>query len=51
MTDAAYIAAYQALIESYFAGTASMEQHLVSVQALKDRFLEARAGAPLPVVP
>ena len=51
MTDKAYIAAYQALIEKYFSNQASMEEHLVAVQALKDGYLENRAGAALPVVP
>ena len=51
MTDKAYITAYQALINQYFSNQASMEEHLVAVQALKDKYLEARTGAELPVVP
>ena len=51
MTDQAYITAYQALINLYFNNKASMEEHLVAVQALKDQYLQARAGAELPVVP
>lgn len=51
MTDQAYIAAYQALIEQYFSQQATMEEHLVAVQALKDKYLKTRAGATLPVVP
>ena len=51
MTDSAYISAYQALINRYFSNEASMEEHLTSVQTLKDRYLEARPGAELPVVP
>ena len=51
MTDRDYVAAYQALMEQYFSNQASMEEHLTAVQALKDKYLEARAGAVLPVVP
>jgi hypothetical protein len=51
MTDQAYIAAYQVLIGQYFNNQASMEEHLAAVQKLKDTYLEARAGAELPVVP
>ena len=51
MTDQAYIAAYQALMERYYNNQASMEEHLVAVQALKDKYLKARAGAELPAVP
>lgn len=51
MTDQAYIAAYQALIDQYFSNQASMEEHLVAVQALKDNYLKTRAGAELPVLP
>ena len=51
MTDQAYIAAYQALIEQYFGQQATMEEHLLAVQVLKDGYLENRAGAELPVVP
>jgi hypothetical protein len=52
VTDPAYITAYQALINQYFNNQASMEEHLTAVQLLKDRYyLEAKAGAELPVVP
>jgi hypothetical protein len=52
MTDPAYITAYQALLNQYFDNQASMEEHLTAVQLLKDRYyLEAKAGARLPVVP
>lgn len=52
MTDSAYITAYQALINLYFSNQVSMEEHLTSVQTLKDRYhREARPGAALPVVP
>jgi len=51
MTDQAYIAAYQALINEYFDGRASMEEHLTAVQVLKDQYLGARVGVVLPVVP
>ena len=51
MTDSAYIAAYQALIDKYFGNQASMEEHLAAVQTLKDRYLESKPGAELPVVP
>jgi hypothetical protein len=51
MTDSAYVTAYQALINQYFSNQASMEEHLTSVQALKDRYLKAKPGAELPVVP
>jgi hypothetical protein len=52
MTDQAYIAAYQALIDHYFNNQASMEEHLTAVQKLKDRFhREAKAGVELPAVP
>jgi hypothetical protein len=52
MTDQAYITAYRALIDKYFNNQASMEEHLVAVQALKDQYRFARkASAPLPEVP
>jgi hypothetical protein len=52
MSDPAYITAYQALINQYFSHQASMEEHLTAMQLLKDRYyLEAKAGAQLPVVP
>jgi hypothetical protein len=52
VTDPAYITAYQALINEYFDNQASMEDHLTAVQLLKDRYyLEAKAGAELPVLP
>jgi hypothetical protein len=52
MTDQAYIAAYQALINQFNNNQASMEEHLTAVQKLKDRFrLEGKAGAKLPVMP
>ena len=51
MTDQAYIAAYQALIEQYFSQQATMAEHLQAVQVLKDGSLENRAGAELPAVP
>ena len=51
MTDQAYITAYQALIAQYFDNQASMDQHLNAVQELKDKYLESRPAAKLPVVP
>lgn len=51
MTEKAYVTAYRALIEKYLDNQASMEEHLVAVQVLKDRYLESRPGAALPVVP
>jgi hypothetical protein len=52
MTDLAYITAYRGLIDQYFNNQASMEEHLVAVQALKDQYRFARkASATLPDVP
>lgn len=51
MTDRAYITAYRALIDQYFNNQASMEEHLVAVQALKDRYRTYRGNVTLPVVP
>jgi len=51
MTDKAYVAAYRTLIDQYFNNQASMEEHLVAVQALKDQYLVARPSAKLPAVP
>ena len=52
MTDKAYVAAYRTLIDQYFNNQASMEEHLVAVQALKDQYRFARkASATLPDVP
>jgi hypothetical protein len=52
MTDQAYITAYRALIDQYFNNQASMEEHLVAVQALKDQYrVTRRASATLPEVP
>ena len=52
MTDKAYVAEYQSLIAQYFDNQASMDEHLNAVQALKDKYLQARpGGTALPVVP
>ena len=51
MTDKAYIAAYGVLIDQFFNNQASMEEHLVAVQALKDQYLVGKASAKLPAVP
>jgi len=52
MTDQAYITAYRGLIDQYFNNQASMEEHLLAVQALKDQYRANRkASAELPVVP
>jgi hypothetical protein len=51
MTDTAYIAAYRGLIDQYFNNQASMEEHLVAVQALKDQYRVDRGNVELPVVP
>ena len=51
LTDRAYIAAYRALIDQYFNNQASMEEHLVAVQALKDRYRANRGNVTLPDVP
>jgi hypothetical protein len=52
MTNPAYITAYQALISQYLDNQTNMEDHLVAVQVLKDRYYrEAKPGAVLPVMP
>jgi len=51
MTDQAYITAYRGLIDQYFNNQASMEEHLLAVQALKDQYRVNRGNVQLPVVP
>ena len=51
VTELAYIAAYRSLIDQYFDQRATMEEHLVAVQALKDEYLKGRASSELPAVP
>lgn len=51
MTDEAYIAAYQALVNAYSNNQAGMAEHLAAMQTLKDRYLKERKNGVLPVVP